>query len=240
MPEIKIAVVEDEIIIADSICDTLNELGYIALEPAVTYTEALKTIEKHNPDLAILDIQLSGKKDGIELAWKIKEDYDIPFIFLTSNADKLTVERAKRVAPPAYLVKPFNRDELFTAIEIAIFNHAKANAEMDDTAVIKDAIFIKQKSVFQKVLFSDILVIKSDHVYLELIMANDKVVVVRDSLNEFIKRLTNRFFRVHRGYIINLDHLTGIDNHIVVIGGKYEIPIGKNYRDKLFHQVRIA
>jgi len=240
MSEIKIAVVEDEIIIAYSICETLAELGYTALEPAVTYTEALKTIEKHKPDLAILDIQLSGKKDGIDLAWKIREDYDIPFIFLTSNADKLTVDRAKRVAPPAYLVKPFNKYELFTSIEIAIFNHAKANAEIDDTAVIKDAVFIKQKSVFQKVLFSEIMVIKSDHVYLELVLANEKVIVVRDSLNEFIKQLTDRFFRVQRGYIINLDHLTGIDNHNVVIGEKHEIPIGKNYREQLLQQLNVG
>jgi len=240
MSKIKIAVVEDEIIIADSICDTLNELGYIALEPAVTYTEALKIIEKHRPDLAILDIQLSGKKDGIELAWKIKENYDIPFIFLTSNADKLTVDRAKRVAPPAYLVKPFNKDELYTSIEIAIFNHAKTNADKKDSAIINDAIFVKQKSVFQKVLFSDIMVIKSDHVYLEIILANDQTILVRDSLNEYIKRLNQHFFRVHRGYIVNLQHLTGINSYSVLIGEKHEIPIGKNYREQLMQQIRLG
>ena len=240
MSNLKIAVVEDEIIIADSICDTLEEIGYIALEPAVTYTEALKTIEKHKPDLAILDIQLSGKKDGIELAWKIREDYDIPFIFLTSNADKLTVDRAKRVAPPAYLVKPFNKDELYTSIEIAIFNHAKANAERHDTAIIKDAIFVKQRSVFRKVPFSEIMFIKSDHVYLELILVNDQSILVRDSLNEFIKRLNQYFFRVHRGYIVNLEHLTGIDHHTVIIGDNHEIPIGKNFREQLLQHARIG
>ena len=240
MSKIKIAVVEDEILIADSICNTLNELGYDALEPAMTYTEALKTIDKHKPDLAILDIQLSGKKDGIELAWKIKEDYDIPFIFLTSNADKLTVDRAKRVAPPAYLVKPFNKDELYTSIEIAIFNHAKSNADQHDSAIIKDAIFVKQKSVFQKVPFSDIMVIKSDHVYLEIILANGQTILVRDSLNEYIKRLNKHFFRVHRGYIVNLEHLTGIDSHSVIIGDEHEVPIGKNYREQLLQQVRLG
>lgn len=240
MSKIKIAIVEDEILIADSICNTLIELGYDALEPAMTYTEALKTIDKHKPDLAILDIQLSGKKDGIELAWKIKEDYDIPFIFLTSNADKLTVDRAKRVAPPAYLVKPFNKDELYTSIEIAIFNHAKSNADQHDSAIIKDAIFVKQKSVFKKVPFSDIMVIKSDHVYLEIILANGQTILVRDSLNEYIKRLNKNFFRVHRGYIVNLEHLSGIDSHSVIIGDEHEVPIGKNYREQLLQQVRLG
>ena len=110
-------VVEDEIVIADNICMILEDLGYEVLEPAINYEEALETIKEDVPDLAILDIQLGGRRDGIDLAWKIKEDYSFPFIFLTSNADAATVERAKKVAPPSYLVKPFNKDDLFTSIE---------------------------------------------------------------------------------------------------------------------------
>ena len=70
MDKVKILVVEDEIIIADNICDTLNSLGYEALEPAINYTEAIELIENTKPDIAILDIQLSGQKTGIDLAKK--------------------------------------------------------------------------------------------------------------------------------------------------------------------------
>ena len=62
MEKVKILVVEDEIIIADSICNALNELGYHALEPAINFTEAIESIESERPDIAILDIHLSGKK----------------------------------------------------------------------------------------------------------------------------------------------------------------------------------
>lgn len=96
MDKVKILVVEDEIIIADDICDILSELGYDTLEPVINYSEAIEAIEKYKPDLAILDIQLAGSKDGIDLAWKIKEDYQLPYIFLTSHADPATVERAKK------------------------------------------------------------------------------------------------------------------------------------------------
>ena len=54
MEKVKILVVEDEIIIADSICNALNDLGYHALEPAINYTEAIETIESERPDIAIL------------------------------------------------------------------------------------------------------------------------------------------------------------------------------------------
>ena len=73
MNKVKIVVVEDEIIIADNICEALTDLGYDVAEPAITYSEALETIEEFKPDLAMLDIQLSGKKDGIDLAEIINE-----------------------------------------------------------------------------------------------------------------------------------------------------------------------
>jgi len=239
MSKIRILVVEDEIIIADNICNTLQQLGYEALEPAISYNEGLAAIEEHKPDLIILDIQLSGKKDGIDLAWTIKEDYDIPFIFLTSNADKITVDRAKRVAPPAYLVKPFNKDELYTSIEIALYNYSNSNFENDESFIIKDALFVKQNKTFTKVVFDDILFIHSDHVYLEINTVDKQQILVRDSLNEYLKKLNSTFFRVHRGYIINLKYLQTIDFASLTVGG-HEIPIGKNYRNELLHKIKLG
>ena len=85
MEKKKVLVVEDEIIIADNICDSLIDLGYEVTEPAINYTEAILIIEKEKPDIAILDIHLSGKKTGIDIAKKINENYNFPFIFLTSK-----------------------------------------------------------------------------------------------------------------------------------------------------------
>lgn len=238
MNKITIAVVEDEVIIANDICDTLETLGYSVLEPAINYTEALETIEKHKPDLVILDIQLSGKKDGIDLAWKIKEDYNIPFIFLTSNADQLTIDRAKRVAPPAYLMKPFNEDELYSSIEIVLFNFAEKQKE-DENLVINDSIFIKQQMLFKKVKFEDILFLKSDHVYVEIVTKNQNKYVVRGTLNSYLGKLDNNFVRIHRSYIANLSHLDMI-NQVTIKIGAIELPIGQRYRKTLLDRINIA
>src|SRR6476659_1005538 len=125
MNKIKIGVVEDEVIIADSICAVLRQLGYDTTEPATSYSDALDMIENERPDMMLLDINLAGNKDGIQLAADIKTRYDLPFIFLTANSDSATVERAKVVEPPAYLVKPFNKNELFTSIEICLSNYTR-------------------------------------------------------------------------------------------------------------------
>ncbi|BDS15281.1 response regulator [Aureispira anguillae] len=245
MGKIKILVVEDEIIIADNICDILEELGYEVLEPAVSYTEALEILQVEQPDLALLDIQLAGRRDGIDLAWKIKEDYDIPFIFLTSNADPVTVDRAKKVSPPAYLLKPFDRNDLFTSIEIALYNYSKNNTaeiaaeeagQKEEEIILKDALFIKHKQSFQKIVFEDILFLKSEHVYVRIVLKNNKEYLIRSSLAKFIMRLPKYFFKIHRSYAVNLNQLESI-GLINLKMGKHELPFGKGYRAELLKKV---
>lgn len=239
MSKVKILVVEDEIIIADHICDTLDDLGYDALEPVINYTEAIEAIEKEKPDLAILDIQLSGRKTGIDIAEQIRKNYDFPFIFLTSNSDPLTVSQAKKVMPPAYLVKPFTKDELYTSIEIALYNYSKRIGEVnDEELIIKDAFFIKEKNIFIKLKFEDILFIKSEHVYAEIQLINNQKHVIRGNLNKIITKLNKKFVRVHRSYIVNLDYLQKIDqSNIIVLN--VNIPIGKKYKDDLLQKINL-
>ncbi|MCC1484137.1 LytR/AlgR family response regulator transcription factor [Winogradskyella immobilis] len=237
MSKVKILVVEDEIIIADNICDTLNSLGYKALEPAVNYTEAIELIENENPDIAILDIQLSGQKTGIDLAKKIKEDYNFPFIFLTSNADVSTVNEAKKVIPPAYLIKPFTKEELYTSIEIALYSHSEKISEINDkNVIIKDALFIKEKGVYNKLAFDDILYFKSSHVYIEIFVKEKKRFIIRGSLNDIINKVNSKFIRVHRGFIINTEYLDQIDSTSLKINNEI-IPIGKKYRQDILNKI---
>lgn len=239
MSKVKILVVEDEIIIADNICDALEDLGYEALEPAINYTEAIARIEEENPDIAILDIQLSGKKTGIDIARKIRESFNFPFIFLTSNSDEYTVSQAKEVMPPAYLVKPFSKDELYTSIEIALHNFSKKVGEVDDNnLIIKDSLFVKDKGFYTKIHFDDILYLKSAHVYIEIILKTNQKMVVRTSLNDILEKLSTNFIRIHRGFIINTKYLSQITQTSVKVLGE-EIPIGKKYKDDIVKKINL-
>ncbi|WP_338359562.1 LytR/AlgR family response regulator transcription factor [Yeosuana marina] len=240
MGEIKVLVVEDEIIIADNICDTLNNLGFKALEPAMTYTDAITLIEDQRPDIAILDIQLSGKKTGIDLAEKINEDYNFPFIFLTSNADKITLNEAKKVMPLAYLIKPFSKEELYTTIEIVLNNFSINDKQTrNENQIIERALFVKDKGAIVKLAFSDILYLKSSHVYIEIVLKNKKKHVVRGSLNDITNKLNDKFIQVHRSYIVNVNHLQRIENNSIVIYDK-SIPISKKYKETIFEKLNIV
>jgi DNA-binding LytR/AlgR family response regulator len=245
MSKIKVGVVEDEFIIADSICAVLRQLGYDATEPAASYSEALDMIESEKPDMLLLDINLAGSKDGIQLAAEIKLRYDLPFIFLTANSDSATVERAKAVEPPAYLVKPFNKNELFTSIEICLSNFTRQKhkqvPEISDNSnfVVNDAIFIKDGYSFVKVFFKDICYLQSDHVYVKVI-TKDKEFLIRSSLQAYAENFdAQKFFRIGKSHVINVDHIQKMDGASVTIDGKV-LPMAKQFRDELLKRLRLG
>lgn len=237
MSKIKILVVEDEIIIADNICKTLQSLDYEVFEPALNFSEAVEIITKQKPDIAILDIHLSGKKTGIDLAKRINESYHFPFIFLTANADITTVNKVKEVAPYAYLIKPFSKDELFASIEIALHNFSKKEFR-NNNSQIRDSLFIKEKTSFYKVYFDEILYIKSDHIYIEIFCKEHKKLVTRTSLNEIIDKLNKDFIRIQRGYIINSNHITKVNQNSIQISD-ITIPIGKKYKENIIKKMNL-
>ncbi|MFN6039482.1 MAG: response regulator [Bacteroidota bacterium] len=124
MNRIKVGVVEDEMIIADTICLALKKLNYDYCRPANSYEKAVQMLENEKPNIVLLDINLNAKLDGIDVANFINSNYSIPIIYLTANSDKATIDRCKTTLPNAFLIKPFSSDELFSAIEIAIFSHS--------------------------------------------------------------------------------------------------------------------
>jgi len=234
MDRVKVLIVEDEIIISHGIKLSLQNSGYNVIGQAINYTEAIEFINSQNPDIAILDIKLSGRKTGIDLAEEINKKYEIPFIFLTSNTDKLTVEEVKQVNPSAYLVKPFEDTEIATSIELALYNYAKRNekAFSQDNLIIKDCLFVKVEKSFIRVDFSDIFYLKSAHIYIEIFLTDGTKYVVRGSLNEYINKLTHHFFRCHRSYIINLNFVSRINPNAIIIKDT-EIPMGKKNKEEL-------
>lgn len=116
----KILIVEDERIVAKDIERTLKALGYLVVGSVATGEAALVTIANTIPDLILMDVMLKGKLDGIQTAETIRQERNIPIIFLTAYADENTLQRAKITEPFGYIVKPFDERDLHTAIEIAL------------------------------------------------------------------------------------------------------------------------
>ena len=243
MSVLKIGIVEDELVIARTILSTLDELGYTHCGPAINYTEAMEMLNTNKPDLLLLDIQLSGKKDGIDLAQKVNELYHIPFIFLTANSDGETIDRAKKVKPHAYIVKPFTKEELFAAIEIAFSNFTgnriDAKSEHATSYAVKDYMFVRDGYVFRKIFFNELLYMESDANYVILHLKSQKKVMVRSTLNDFTEQMDKKIFiRVHRSYSVNINVIDDIFPTEISVSG-IKIPVGKSFREELFKALGI-
>jgi PAS domain S-box-containing protein len=119
----QILVVEDEVIVAKDLQNELKSLGYEVLAIAASGEEALDKAAAGHPSLALMDIRLKGKMDGVDAAQEMRRRFNIPVVFLTAYADEGTLQRAKIAEPYGYLLKPFERRELRTSIETALHKH---------------------------------------------------------------------------------------------------------------------
>jgi PAS domain S-box-containing protein len=120
----RIMVVEDEAVISLEIQDRLTKMGHSICGTAASGEEAVSVAAANRPDLILMDVQLRGDVDGVETAQQIRNQVEIPVIYLTAFADDRTVERARLTEPFGYLIKPFSEKELYAAIETALYKHA--------------------------------------------------------------------------------------------------------------------
>jgi CheY-like chemotaxis protein len=120
MANLKVLIVEDDKLIAHIEQWRLLKLGYDVCGSAGTGTEALNCVAEMQPDIVLIDISLEGAIDGIETARQIKEDFNIPVIFVSAHVDGATIERAKAIHPDGFIKKPFDDDDLRIAVELGI------------------------------------------------------------------------------------------------------------------------
>jgi DNA-binding NarL/FixJ family response regulator len=79
-------------------------------------------LQCNTPDAVLLDVNLNDTQDGIDIGTIIQQQYKIPFVYITSYADKGTLERAKKTRPAGYIVKPFEEKDVLAGLEIALYN----------------------------------------------------------------------------------------------------------------------
>ena len=119
--ERKILIVEDEMIIAIDIQNTLHYLGYRQTVIAQSGEAALILVTRDTPDLVLMDIGLGGTIDGIDTAEQIRKSKpELPVLFLTSYSNTKIRERASIIPRSGYLLKPFTSDLLGNAVTTAL------------------------------------------------------------------------------------------------------------------------
>ena len=236
----KILVVEDNIITAKYIANTLKKADYEVTGTVDNAEDVLKSISENKPDLAILDINLGTEIDGITIAHTIRKEHQVPFIFLTSYNDEATINRIIEAQPLGYIVKPMNPYDFNRVVELALFKiknegrstlpESEQNAS--DTAQLKDFIFIKNSKNIERVSIPSIDYVEADGRYTYL-HYNGQKKISNASLKVLTEKLRGHaFIQIHRSFIVNLNKIETISQSTIRVNNT-EIPVGRTYRNDL-------
>lgn len=116
---LRVMVVEDEVIVALAIKETVEDLGHEVCGVARSEAEALRIAAAQMPDIALMDVQLAGPVDGVEAARRLKADLGIRSLFLSGCADHATLARLTATYPLGVVHKPFSSAQLKVALDLA-------------------------------------------------------------------------------------------------------------------------
>lgn len=241
--QLKILIVEDEMLIGAKISLQLSSLGYEITGIVARGDEALLHINNDVPDIILLDIHLKGPFDGIETAKRIKNDLDIPIIYLTANADDANFQKAKETKPEAFISKPYKKLELQRAVELVanrIDQSKDSNRQIHgvvNTTVLEDRIFIKKNDTLLKLLLSDILYIEAERNYCRIFTLSKEHVIVMTLKEMYQKLQPHHFARIHRSFVINLKHVNEVSNSHLIIQKKM-LPISKSYKEEVLGKLQ--
>ncbi|MFT6810214.1 MAG: DNA-binding NarL/FixJ family response regulator [Saprospiraceae bacterium] len=138
----KVVIVEDEMLIRKQLKAILRKLNYEVFKSFANADSFLDCLPSLSPDIILFDINIRGSKNGIELAQIVRDKYSFPFIFITSYADRETIEAAKITRPNGYVIKPFDERDIMTIMEIALYN---AQSIQESSQLNKERIEKKHK-----------------------------------------------------------------------------------------------
>lgn len=202
----------------------LEELKYQVVGVAGSFKEAMAFIDKEAPDLVIVDINLEEEKDGTDLGTYINSKAGMEHIYLTSHKDVTTINRAAKTSPAAYLLKPFDQDDLFATIEV--IRNRKREHKM---------IQIHSGHTTLNISLDDITYLKADSNYVEL-HVKEKKHLIRISLEKFLDQYDYpNFIRIHRSYAINMLQVDSFNGQYVRLGD-VKCPISRTYKQELLQR----
>ncbi|MEP4532698.1 MAG: response regulator [Cyclobacteriaceae bacterium] len=243
MQQIKILVVEDEWVVSEEVKEILEKNNFEVVGQAADAQTALEIAEEFKPDIALLDINIKGDKDGIELAALLQNSCDPGIIFLTAYDDQKYLDRAKSVNPQAYIVKPFREKNIVIAIELAFHNLSKNDAEEvgeDDHKyyVLNDRVFIKDNHRFFKLELSRIKYVEAEGSYCHIHTDKGRHTLAIN-LKHFESKIQHPLLvRTHRSFLVNLESIDALEGNTLFIAEK-SIPVSQSHKDDLLNRLKL-
>lgn len=191
-------------------------------------------LQKENVDLVFLDVEMPGMT-GIEL---IKNLEKRPIIILITAKKSYAVE-AFELNVADYIVKPVTLSRFMLAVSRAKELFESNDVKLEINVKKKDYIFVRSNSVLTKIQTKDILYIQALGDYINIFTIDNKRHTVHITLRGIEEKLPlGRFYRLHRSYLIALDHIDGVEEGTAYVG-KHPIPIGEQFKKDLLKKLNL-
>ncbi len=236
-------IIDDEKHIRESMAEMLRmhckNVKLVATSPGVK--SGLEAINKHHPDLVLLDIKMKDGT-GFDLLEQI-DNISFKVIFITAY-DQYAI-KAFKFSALDYLLKPVNSDELKEAVDKAEelsqqeintkLNTLTGNRHTDDQ--LKKKIILKTFDNIYLVKVCEIIYAESDNRYSTIYLASGEKVVVSNVLKHYQEMLEEYgFYRVHKSFLINLEHIHRFekaDGGFVILSQGARVPVASRKREEL-------
>lgn len=228
--KIEILLVDDNALHADFIKKKLNNLGYINVVLLNTFDSAVAYLDKHIPELVILDYYLDKSNTGLKLVQECLLNTEIPVIFVSSFYGEDVFREILNVHPTNFLPKNVSEFDLDKTIKLSLFKVEKVNQHKK----LNEFIFVKSGKLIRKLAVADIEYLEVDGKYVSLYAENKKF-LVRSALNDFLQKLPDSFIKVHQSFVVNLRFLESINLEEGILKvGQVNIPFSRNHKKDIF------
>ena len=230
----RIIIVEDEALIADHLALLLEEMGHEVLAVVDNSDDLFRELESKNPDVVLLDIQIQGALDGVDISHVLNQKYQLPFIFISSNSDDRTLSRVKHSSPAGFITKPFKPEQLKTVL--TLLPEASKEATVNESEA--SHFFVKDSLGHVKIAYQDVLYAKADDNYTQLITSGKRH-MLSSTLKEVESKLKSHgFYRCHRSYLVNINKVDRLGGNFVMIE-EHEIPVSESLKKELTDRLNL-
>ena len=230
--KIKCLVVDDEPLALELVCNFVNKTGFLELEAKFdSALDALSFINTNSVDLIFLDIQMADLT-GMELARVLegRKDKNSPKIIFTTAYNQFAIEGYK-VDALDYLLKPFGYEEFLNASQKAL-KYLEQKSESNNS-ISEEYLFLKVEYQLVKVMLKDIILVEGYKDYVKVhLEGKDSPLLSLTTLKHMEELLPeHQFMRVHRSFIISLEHIKSISKSTVNMG-IMNIGISEGYKER--------